>query len=251
MNNANGGSRRGVADVVFLLDATGSMAPCIDAIRRGICDFVRELEGHSLGSTPIIRDWRARVVAYRDRPDCEDDWIEEHPFVRSAEQLATQLTAISAHGGGTEPESLLDALHRLAVSPPADPETVGGAMRWRPRHQAHRVIIVFTDATFHPSFRLPGATASADILDVVDVRESLQDAGVWLHLFTPEFDCYESLSEMDRCNWNSLPLELVDDPAFEAQATGAWTLRRLVERSEEFNEILRQLGKSVSLSTNC
>ena len=38
-------STKGVADVVFCLDASGSMAPCIDAVRRNLDAFLDALAG--------------------------------------------------------------------------------------------------------------------------------------------------------------------------------------------------------------
>jgi hypothetical protein len=54
---------KGVADIVFLVDITGSMAPCIDALRANIEIFIDSL---SKGNAPPIRDWRGKVVGYRD-----------------------------------------------------------------------------------------------------------------------------------------------------------------------------------------
>src|SRR4051812_5099960 len=38
-------STKGVVDVVFCLDASGSMAPCIDAVRRNLDAFLDALAG--------------------------------------------------------------------------------------------------------------------------------------------------------------------------------------------------------------
>lgn len=241
-------SARGIADIVFLLDATGSMRPCIQAVRESISGFVAELERHSASGVPLIRDWRARVVAYRDRPDNPADWIEEHPFVNTAHELAWQLGGLSAHGGGTEPESLLDALYHLVTAPPGNPSTPKGRMSWRPRGRAHRFVIVFTDATYHPTFHTDSRLGPVELCTIDDVRERIQDAGLWLHLFTPDFDCYGALSEIDRCKW--VPIPLAGDPKddFDWGTIGARSLRQYVTQRASFDEVLRQLGRSISQS---
>ena len=55
-------------DIVFLIDATGSMTDCIDAIRTSIGLFFDTLDS----DWSPIKDWRARVVGYRDA-NCDGD----------------------------------------------------------------------------------------------------------------------------------------------------------------------------------
>jgi hypothetical protein len=248
-------SIRGVADIVFLIDATGSMMPCIRAVRECVLGFVEGLEPGS-GSDPLVRDWRVRVVGYRDRPDSEDDWIEEGPFVRSAELLREQLARLEAKGGGGEPESLLDALYYLARLPPEDPLSPRGHTAWRPRREAHRFIVVFTDATFHPTFRNPAAVGPSSLMQFEDVADSVEEAGIWLHIFAPDFDCFQPMSEIDRCKWHSIPLlveastDSFESAAFDFSNLGAHALRRLVQDRTKFSDIMRALGKSISQSSN-
>src|SRR5207253_10259760 len=73
---------KGVVDIVFLLDATGSMQPCIDALKDNIAKFIDSLtEGGPNNQLPV-RDWRGRVVGYRDLPADGDGWYVDNPFVR-------------------------------------------------------------------------------------------------------------------------------------------------------------------------
>src|SRR5262245_56764454 len=105
---------KGVADIVFLLDATGSMAPCIDALKKNIETFVEPLTAKGANNTNPVKDWRARVIGYRDFEDSEAEPFVDNPFVRDAEALKAQLTGLDAAGGGDEAESLLDALYKIA-----------------------------------------------------------------------------------------------------------------------------------------
>ena len=137
---------KGVADFIFLIDGTGSMQPCLDAIKGGIKTFFAELTG----SQSVIRDWRGKFITYRDEQADGDDWYHDNPFVHNdPAALTAQLEQIDAHGGGDEPESLLDALHKVATMEQTD----RGAQeldpsKWRYRSDAARVVIIFTDATF-------------------------------------------------------------------------------------------------------
>lgn len=51
---------RGVADIVFLIDISGSMKPCIDALRANIELFIDFLSAGNANEG--LRDWRGKVV---------------------------------------------------------------------------------------------------------------------------------------------------------------------------------------------
>ena len=53
---------KGVADIVFLVDVSGSMAPCIDALRRNIEVFVDSLSKGDANNAAPVKDWRGKVV---------------------------------------------------------------------------------------------------------------------------------------------------------------------------------------------
>ena len=75
---------KGVADVVFLIDVSGSMAPIIDALRKNIEAFVDSLSSGDANNAAPVRDWRGKVVGYRDIEAAQTEgleWFEDHPFV--------------------------------------------------------------------------------------------------------------------------------------------------------------------------
>jgi hypothetical protein len=97
---------------VFVVDVSGSMATCIDALRTNIEMFVDSLSRGDANNAAPVKDWRGKVVGYRDFESAEADglpWIVDNPFVRDAGALKAQLATLQAVGGGDEPESLLDA----------------------------------------------------------------------------------------------------------------------------------------------
>src|SRR4051794_5328332 len=53
---------KGVADIVFMVDVTGSMSPCIDALRANIEIFIDSLSKGEANNAPPVRDWRGKVV---------------------------------------------------------------------------------------------------------------------------------------------------------------------------------------------
>src|SRR5262245_56797199 len=53
-------STKGVVDIVFCIDASESMRPCLEAVRRHVVDFIRGLESNR--QQPM--DWRISFLAH-------------------------------------------------------------------------------------------------------------------------------------------------------------------------------------------
>ena len=91
-------------DVLFLLDATGSMADEIHQIKAtllSIADQVTSLHNSA--------DLRFGMVAYRDR---DDDYITRvYDFEDDISRFSQAVAEVEADGGGDTPESLNEALH--------------------------------------------------------------------------------------------------------------------------------------------
>ena len=121
---------KGVVDIVFLMDATGSMSDCIDALKDNVSTFVDSM-CESAQDNPV-RDWRAKVVGYRDFIDDASSALEDNPFVTEPEAVKTQLRALEAREGGDEQMALPESrnpgryyFHRCLI--PSDHQG-----RWHP-----------------------------------------------------------------------------------------------------------------------
>ncbi|HZF66552.1 MAG TPA: vWA domain-containing protein, partial [Gemmatirosa sp.] len=230
---------RGVADIVFLIDVSGSMAPVIDALRRNIEVFIDTLSAGDANNAAPVKDWRGRVVGYRDIEHSAVDgteWFVDGPFVRDAVALKAQLAALRAEGGGDEPESLLDALYRVATTP-ASPKGAQGEepRQWRYRSDAARVVIVFTDASFKETMSLPEAKGGS----LQDVANVVMANRIILSLFAPNFEGYDRLSQIDKSEW-----EVVEYEGLTPQEA----LERFTADQANFRTTLKQLAASVSKS---
>lgn len=230
---------KGVADLVFLVDITGSMASCIDALRSNIEAFINSLSHGDANNAAPVRDWRGKVVGYRDISTSEHDrlpWFVDNAFVRDAGALKAQLAGLHAGGGGDEPESLLDALYKVA-SMPAMPK---GAQteepdKWRYRSDAARVVIVFTDASFKETLDLPEAKGGS----LQDVANVVMANRIILSLFAPNFEGYDRLSQIDKSEW-----EVVEFEGLNPQQA----LQKFTSDPVNFRTTLKQLAASVSRS---
>jgi von Willebrand factor type A domain len=230
---------KGVADVVFLIDVSGSMAPIIDALRKNIEAFVDSLSSGGANNAAPVRDWRGKVVGYRDIEASQAEgleWFEDQPFVRDTAALKAQLAALRAQGGGDEPESLLDALYKVstmeAVPKGAQSEDPG---KWRYRSDAARVVVVFTDASFKETMSIPEAKGGA----LQDVANVVMANRIILSLFAPNFEGYDRLSQIDKSEW-----EVVEYEGLSAQEA----LQKFTADPANFRTTLKQLAASVSRS---
>lgn len=171
---------KGVVDLVFLIDVTGSMQNCIDALKANIKAFFDSLTRNEGNGSPI-RDWRSKVVGYRDYSYDKEKWLENNPWRDDVADLYADIDSLKAKGGGDEPESLLDALLVLIDAGELTAQENADADKWRPRHAAARAIVVFTDASYHTeaaNIKYTGAQVS-------DVRTKMQDNRIILTVVTP------------------------------------------------------------------
>jgi Mg-chelatase subunit ChlD len=114
------------ADVVFVLDCTGSMRREIDTVRSALDEFAEEIEQRGV---PL----RIGLVGFRDLFEGEEP--EVFDLSDDISSFQKSLRELRATGGGDEPESALDAL-MTALDQPFEAE-----------HQ--KVTVLITDAPPH------------------------------------------------------------------------------------------------------
>jgi len=223
---------KGVADIVFLIDVTASMQPCIDALRKNIESFIDRIESNNQENP--VRDWRGKVVGFRDY-EVDDVPYIDNDFVTEASLLKTQLSQLEAEGGGDEPESLLEGIYNVANMGQNEKSAQEiSSSKWRYRSDAARVVIVFTDA----SFKDPMHTPAGGTID--DVKNACHANKIILNLFAPDMDCYDHLAAIDKCEWNAIES---DDSSTHAEA-----LEQFTQDQANFDKAMDALAASVSKS---
>ena len=259
--------RKGAADVVFLMDATHSMGPCITALKQHIHSFIDALvHGDEEQNISPVEDWRARVVGYRDFLDCNKSekiartyrkfgnggWFLSNPFTRDENELHDQLDKLKNFGGGGDPnESLLDALMLVLKSGflPAgqqDATEADGGRAWR-TNGVGRVVIVFTDAGYHPTMSYCPENTRFEEGDLypIDLRgaglDELQHAiesGIFkLYIFAPNLPDYDELSDLSN--------------VFIMQNDGeAGGILNTVSSKSRFEHLIDEIVKGVSRSSS-
>jgi hypothetical protein len=91
-------------DVLFLVDATGSMADEINQIQSTIFDVAAQID-----ALPGQPQTRYGLVAYRDRGDAFVS--QAYEFTPDVREFSLNLSTVYADGGGDTPESLNEGLH--------------------------------------------------------------------------------------------------------------------------------------------
>ncbi len=97
-------------DVLFLIDATGSMADEINQLKENIRAISAQID--ALPSQP---DVRFGMVTYRDRGDAYV--ARTFDFTPHVEEFAADLDTVYADGGGDYPEDLNEALSQAVHEP--------------------------------------------------------------------------------------------------------------------------------------
>jgi hypothetical protein len=92
-------------DVLFLVDATGSMEDEINQLKDNILSISAQIE-----ALPTNPDVRFGLVYYRDRGDEYVTRVSD--FTPNVQDFQRDLSAVRADGGNDTPESLNEALHR-------------------------------------------------------------------------------------------------------------------------------------------
>lgn len=124
-------------DLVFLVDATGSMADEIDKLKATLRTITGEV-----AALPSQPDICLALVAYRDRGDAF--LLRTHDFTNDVGAFLQQaLMPLRAGGGGDYPEAMNEALH----------ETVH-QLSWR-GDGATRMVVLLADAPPHLDYGTP------------------------------------------------------------------------------------------------
>lgn len=163
------------AELVFVIDSTGSMGDAINNVKTGITSFVNSLETQGV-------KLRIGIVEYRD---IEEDGLDStiihelnhSPWMNSTSEMVGVLGGIAADGGGDIPESVIDGLGYLV-----DGETIPWSS------DSYKFAVVLTDAGYKVANR-------HGFNSLQEVADALLHAGINTSVVTEEseFSTYEEL----------------------------------------------------------
>lgn len=195
------GTKRNI-DVVFCIDGTGSMAPCIESVKSNARRFHLEFVSAMTDLGSEIDSMRVKVIVFRDYHDDGEQAMMESPFFELPTDTADfekYLADVSANGGGDGPENGLEALYYAMKS---DFTTAA---------KDRQVIVLFTDAeALDLKERSGEAGYPADMVDEAGLVEMwacmaqdpsfrLRERNKRLVMFAPDGTKYKALkSKLNR-----------------------------------------------------
>lgn len=222
---------RETADIVFCMDASGSMGNAFDGVRDNVEKLVKTLNTSGLQTKWDVRfDFLAysntsapsmRLITtnehsigvinglYNDpeTKNLQQDNESGKFFTRDLEKFCEQLDKVECEGD----ESTLLALDLAADFPFRDAAT------------CHRVVVLLTDEPV-----ADGPLANETNKKLMNLAMKYQDKKIMLFMVTPDCHSFDQLSQIDRCEWT------VDE-------TGGL-------RGVNFSKLMESIGKSVSIS---
>lgn len=218
---------RETADIVFCVDVSGSMRPAIDGVRKNIEKLVKSL--NQTGGQ-MVWDVRFDYLAYSvtdmgnmrlETMNCRGPEVinevyngasanqqtSNKLFTRDIAQFCDALNNVHIQGD----EATLPAIDIAADFPFRDAAT------------CHRVIVLLTDEPIEDGVYVSSTTAK-----LMDLAQKLQSKKIALYMTTPDCQHFDTLSQVDKCEWN------VDS---SSGLSGV-----------DFTKLMESIGKSVSMS---
>ena len=219
-------STKGVVDVVFCLDASGSMAPCLDGVRRNIGAFLDSLAGDENRKLDCRLDFLAHSC------DEAGKLFRSESLRWQNQDLLTRLYSTNTTPADfftTDPATVRAGLERVEVyGDEAMLVALDTALDypWRPRAGCHRVVVLLTDEPLEAN-----APVSGQSRRVNELIDKIHGLGVMLFIVGPKSAGLETLAEADKSQYQQVG----------HTQDGLGTL--------DFARVLAHIGKSVSVST--
>lgn len=214
---------RNCADIVFCIDASGSMKPCIDAVRDNIEKLLEGLQS----DVQTTWDVRFDFLAFHDSQEgvhyYQSVALPACPLVDAIykngdkDKLFTKdLAAFKAGLRNIEVEG--EEMQLLALDIAMD-------FPWRPSDGCHRVVVLLTDESVETGIFVDEQKSKIDAL-----ISKVMDKRIKLFIVGPESEGFYRLSSADRCEY--------DDSGAERGGL----------RNVDFSKMMTAIGKSVSVA---
>lgn len=224
---------RETADIVFCMDASGSMQPTFKGVREHVLELLESLKAD------CQRDWDVRFdfLAYNTAMNCNGkDGMKFHTVGCRGISVLDGLyrSPRDANGGATsgfftrDVNAFRAALGRVKCE--GDEMTavaldMAADFPFRDAATCHRVIILLTDEKMEDGLNTGKAETK-----LMDLARKMQDRRIALYMITPQSDMYDTLSQIDKCEWTVV----------DSNSDGL--------RSVDFSKLMQSIGKSVSVS---
>ncbi len=187
------------ADIVFVIDTTGSMGGYLSTMTSRAQAFADTLSGTAL-------DFRLGFITFGD--DIRKGTGERLAPTSNVDDFKTAVGALSAYGGADGPENQIDAIDyaRAAVTETASNPagSFQNDMGFTYRSSAAKLFILITDVGYHTPDEVAGSPDYSDVFDyyaggvyntVDEEIGKLNASGINVYVVAPDTMEYEKLAE--------------------------------------------------------
>lgn len=162
---------KGIADIVFCIDFSGSMGACIAGVKDQITKFVNSLE---TGNPNMVIDWRIGFCGYSDIDFVKFD------FTKNTKDFSGKLSSANTEGGDEFTPGAID----FCISD----------FEWRP--VSNKFLIVFTDETLAGGGSLK--LVKEGRAHFPDLLNKITDSHIRLFYFGPDCPYYRQFQSLSR-----------------------------------------------------
>ncbi|HEV7221697.1 MAG TPA: hypothetical protein VGN42_03295 [Pirellulales bacterium] len=219
-------STRGAADILFCLDASASMQPCFDAVRRHVGDFIAGLQSNQ----QVRWDWRIDFVAHR-AGEGRDGFVFNQRSLYNNELLDSLYSRDAQQGRffTTDVDEFSRGLAEIRVSGDEAPLVALDScldFPWRATAACHRVVILMTDEAAETGVMLDKQRQA-----ISPLIDKIQRLRVLLFIVAPQSQIFDQLAQADKSEYEIV--SETDDGLSQV----------------DFQRLLAAIGKSVSVSS--
>ena len=224
---------RETADIVFCIDASGSMGPTFKGVRDHVLELLESLKADRQRSWDVRFDFLAFNTAF----NCEgkDGMTFQTVGKKNIEVIDRLYRSPSRAPGGTSSGFFTSDVNAFraalgSVTCQGDETTavaldMAADFPFRDASSCHRVIILLTDEAMED-----GMSVDRSESKLLELARKLQDRRIVLYMVTPQSDMYDTLSQIDKCEWTMVA----------GSSDGL--------KSVDFGKLMQSIGKSVSVS---
>ena len=166
------------SDIVFCIDISDSMTPCIEGVKNNIKNLIETIEN----DPEISIDWRLGLLAHSSDHVTIDFWIKD--FTTDVEDFKRAVTSLTVGSS----EANLPALDWSLDFP------------WRT--EAHKFVVMFTDEPVDGGWD-PAKSKSK----IPELSKKIQDIGASVYIVSfdsPEYSDYLEIAKTDKCDFISV-----------------------------------------------
>lgn len=160
---------KGVTDIVFCIDKSGSMSSCINGVKENVSTFVNSINTYNPNASI---DWRIGFCAYDDMS------FDVLDFNKDTTKFSSALSSVRV-GGNEFTAGAID----YCIS----------GFKWR--DVSNRFLLLFTDEVLEG-----GARAEESISKFPELLRKIVDNHIYLNYFGPRCPYYTQFSQLSKAN---------------------------------------------------